>query len=67
VLTIDRFTYLPEFHVIIYKEYKYTMLPSYIDVYFTGTLYKLEVDKRRRIIEEVAKVNRLIITEEVLY
>lgn len=42
------------------------MLPSYINMHFIGKLHNLEVCKRYKIIDEVAKVNGLIINEEVL-
>jgi hypothetical protein len=63
---MDRFIHLPEFRVIICKECKYAVLPSHINAHFAGKPYRLEVDERRRIAEEVAEVNRLITNEEVL-
>ena len=39
---MDCFIYLLEFYIIIYKEYKYIILPSYINIYFIRELYKLD-------------------------
>ena len=63
---INRFIYLPEFHIIIYKEYEYKVLFNYIDAYFINKLYKLKLLKRRRIINKVIKINNLIKNEEIL-
>ena len=66
-MKIDRFIHLPEFYVIIYKEYKYAILPSYINTHFIGEPYKLDKKECQRIADKVAEVNRLIINKEVLY
>jgi hypothetical protein len=42
------------------------VLPSYINIHFVGKLHNLEVDKRCKIVDEVAEVNGLITNEEVL-
>lgn len=53
--------YLPEFSIIIYKIYKYTILPSEIDTYF-GTKGGYKFNKRTwdRIDQEVVKITGLI-------
>lgn len=63
---MDRFIHLPNFYIIVYKECKYAVLPSYINMHFVGKPHKLEVNKRCKIIDEVVEVNRLITNEEVL-
>ena len=63
---MDRFIHLPEFRVIICKECKYAVLPSHINTHFAGKPHKLEVEERRKIIQEVATVDGLIINEEML-
>jgi hypothetical protein len=42
-------------------------LPSHINTHFAGKPHNLEVGERHRIANKVAKVNRLITNEEVLY
>jgi hypothetical protein len=63
---MDQFIHLPSFCVIVYKECKYAVLPSYINMHFVGKLHNLEIYKRHKIIDEVAEVNGLITNEEVL-
>jgi hypothetical protein len=36
-VNIDQFIYLPEFCIIVYKRCQYTILPSYIDIYFIAS------------------------------
>jgi hypothetical protein len=42
------------------------VLPSHINMHFVGKPHNLEVYECRKIRDEVAKVNGLIINEEVL-
>ena len=64
---MDQFIHLPEFRVIIYKKYTYTVLPSQINSHFTPQCpHGFVKQERERIIKEVAKVDGLILTEEVL-
>ncbi len=53
--------------MIICKKYKYVILPSQIDSYFTPLyLYGFVKQAQERIIKEVAKVDRLILDNKVL-
>jgi hypothetical protein len=53
--------------VIIYKKCKYAVLPSQIDAHFTPPrLHGFVKRERERITQEVAKVDGLILDEEVL-
>jgi hypothetical protein len=64
---MDQFIHLPEFRVIICKKCKYAVLPSQIDAHFTPQRpYGFVKQERERIVQEVAKVNRLILNEEAL-
>lgn len=63
---MDRFIHLPEFRVIICKEFKYAVLPSHITTHFAGKPHNLEVDERHKVADEVAEVNGLITNEEFL-
>jgi superfamily II DNA helicase RecQ len=65
-ITMDRFIHLPEFHVIICKECKYAVLPSHINTHFAAKPHKLGVEERRKIIQEVAIVDGLIVDEKIL-
>ena len=78
ISTIDEFLiHLPDFHIIIYKKYQYTILPNQIDVYFIPkkpTRSKKPIKKRhrinkalyKRIKKDVAQINGLIPNPEVL-
>ena len=58
--------YLPEFCIVVYKECKYKVLPSYIDIYFATKPYKLNKKEQQKIEEEVSKIDRLIKNKEIL-
>src|ERR1700761_608777 len=63
---MDRFIHLPEFGVIVCKQCQYAVLPSNINTHFAADPHKLEVEERRKIIQEVATVDGLIVDEEML-
>jgi hypothetical protein len=63
---MDRFIHLPEFGVIICKECQYAVLPSHVNTHFAAKPHKLEVKERRKIIQEVATVDGLMVDEEIL-
>jgi hypothetical protein len=50
----------------VYRECKYAVLPSHIDVHFATKPHKLDKKERQRIVEEVAEINGLIGNEETL-
>ena len=76
--TIDEFLiYLPDFYIIIYKKYQYTILLSQIDVHFIPKKpirskkpikkhYRISKALYKRIKKDVAQINGLIPNPEVL-
>jgi Orsellinic acid/F9775 biosynthesis cluster protein D len=63
---MDQFIHLPEFRIIICKECKYAVLPSYIDTHFATKPHKSSKKERQEISEEVGKIEGLIGNEETL-
>jgi hypothetical protein len=57
---------LPEFRIVVYRECKYAVLPSYINVHFATKPHKLDKKEQQRIAEEVAEINGLIGNKETL-
>ena len=52
--------------MIICKQCQYAVLPSHINTHFAGREHKLEIEERRKIIQDVATVDGLILDEEML-
>lgn len=62
---MEYFIHLPEYRVIVCRKHQYAVLPSNIDRHFQKK-HGLEPAERRRISEQVAKINGLITNEFVL-
>jgi Orsellinic acid/F9775 biosynthesis cluster protein D len=67
IFTMEYFTHLPNFQVIICKECQYAVLPSYIDAHFTAKpQHGFGKKERQRIADEIAEIDGLIGNEETL-
>ena len=70
-------TYLPDFHVVVYKKCQYAILPSQIESYFIPKKpigskkpakkpYGLSKVRYERVKQDIAKIDRLILNPEAL-
>jgi hypothetical protein len=57
---------LPVFCIVVYREYKYRVLPSYINTYFATKSYKLNKKEQQKVEDKVLQINRLIKNKEIL-
>ena len=65
--TMEYFTHLPDFQVIICKECQHAVLPSHIDAHFAAKpQHGLGKKERQRIANEIAEIDGLIGNEETL-
>jgi uncharacterized protein (DUF2225 family) len=64
---MNPFIHLPKYHVIICQKCKYAVLPSQIDTHLSNReKHGYDKDQRQAIIQEVARVPGLILSEAQL-